>query len=382
MLTTLLGGHVDAAWANPSECIEQYKAGQVRILAVGDTKRLEDFPDVPTFKEAGVDMVSYNWRGIGGPPRLPKSVVDYWVDVLGKMRATSDWKQGYLARVYQEDGWLVGDQLMSYVHKEHDQFKGVFEKLGMLKKWPVRLSYLEAVTAAALGAAAAFYLYLAWQLPVPRYTVASTPGFLPLVLGTLMLGLCAALLGKALLARGEQADAAVEFSAIGVAKIAGVLVALLGYVLLLETLGFLLSSFLFLVAVTPLFGRVPWWMWLGGPPPSRWRRTSSSSWSCGCGFPPACCRSDGNPPQPRLRLLGRADAAEPVLLLPRHGAGDRGRRAARARHHHRRRHPDPGDARHESNLGADHARRHLLRRAIRRIDHGDPDEPAGRVRPR
>jgi putative tricarboxylic transport membrane protein len=134
VLTTLLGGHVDAAWANPSECIEQYKAGQVRILAVGDTKRLADFPDVPTFKESGIDMVSYNWRGIGGPPRLPKAVVDYWVDVLGKMRATSDWKQGYLAKVYQEDGWLVGDQLMAYAHKEHDQFKAVFEKLGMLKK--------------------------------------------------------------------------------------------------------------------------------------------------------------------------------------------------------------------------------------------------------
>ena len=79
-------------------------------------------------------MVSYNWRGIGGPPRLPKAVVDYWVDVLGKMRATDDWKKGYLAKVYQEDGWPVGDQLMAYVHKEHDQFKVVFEKLGMLKK--------------------------------------------------------------------------------------------------------------------------------------------------------------------------------------------------------------------------------------------------------
>ncbi len=73
VLTTLLGGHVDAAWANPSECMEQLKAGQVRMLAVGDTKRIADFPDVPTFKEAGVDMVSYNWRGIGGPPKLPKT---------------------------------------------------------------------------------------------------------------------------------------------------------------------------------------------------------------------------------------------------------------------------------------------------------------------
>jgi putative tricarboxylic transport membrane protein len=134
VLTTLLGGHVDAAWANPSECIEQYKAGQVRILAVADVKRIADFPDIPTFKEAGVDMVSYNWRGIGGPPKLPKNVVDYWVDTLSKMRATDDWKKGYLAKVNQGDGWLVGDQLMAYVIKEHDQFKAVFEKLGLLKK--------------------------------------------------------------------------------------------------------------------------------------------------------------------------------------------------------------------------------------------------------
>ena len=43
------------------------------------------------------------------------------------------------------------------------------------------------------------------------------------------------------------------------------LLALVAYVVLLDTLGFLLGSFLFLVAVTPLFGRVPWWMWLGVP---------------------------------------------------------------------------------------------------------------------
>jgi putative tricarboxylic transport membrane protein len=134
VLTTLMGGHVDAAWANPSECVEQVKAGQVRILAVADSKRLADFPNVPTMKEAGVDMVSYNWRGIGGPPNLPKEVVAFWVDVLTKMRATDDWQKGYLAKVNQGDGWLVGDQLMSYVHKEHDQYRAVFDKLGLLKK--------------------------------------------------------------------------------------------------------------------------------------------------------------------------------------------------------------------------------------------------------
>lgn len=127
------------------------------------------------------------------------------------------------------------------------------------------LRYLEGITAAVLSAAAAFYLYLAWQLPVPRYATSSTPAFVPLVWGTIMLGLCLTLLGKSVLMPGKSASDPVEFSAGGVAKIALALVALFAYAALLDTLGFVVASFLFLVAVTPLFGRVPWWMWLGVP---------------------------------------------------------------------------------------------------------------------
>jgi hypothetical protein len=127
------------------------------------------------------------------------------------------------------------------------------------------LRQLEGIAAAALSAAAAFYLYLAWQLPVPRYSTSSTPGFVPLVLGTLMLGLCLALLGQVLLKRDANGEDRIEFTALGLGKIALALLALLAYALLLEPLGFIPASFLFLVAVTPLFGRLPWWLWVGVP---------------------------------------------------------------------------------------------------------------------
>jgi putative tricarboxylic transport membrane protein len=129
----------------------------------------------------------------------------------------------------------------------------------------MKLRHLEAIAAAALGAAAVFYLYVAWQLPVPRYGASTTPGFLPITYATLMLGLCAALLGRALLSRAADGDVAIEFPAVGVGKIALALLAVVAYAQILDTLGFLLSSFLFLVAVTPLFGRPPLWIWLGAP---------------------------------------------------------------------------------------------------------------------
>jgi putative tricarboxylic transport membrane protein len=126
------------------------------------------------------------------------------------------------------------------------------------------LRHLEGIAAAALSAAAAFYLYLAWQLPVPRYSSSSTPGFVPLVLGTLMLGLCLTLLGKTLLLRDGPGEK-VEFTARGLGKIALALLALTAFAVLLEPVGFLVTSFLFLVAVTPLFGRLPLSLWLGVP---------------------------------------------------------------------------------------------------------------------
>jgi hypothetical protein len=75
VMTNLLGGHVDAAWANPSECIGQLEAGQVRALGVGDEERLRGLPKIQTMKELGVPMVSNQWRALGGPANLPKPVV-------------------------------------------------------------------------------------------------------------------------------------------------------------------------------------------------------------------------------------------------------------------------------------------------------------------
>jgi putative tricarboxylic transport membrane protein len=129
----------------------------------------------------------------------------------------------------------------------------------------LNLRYLEGIAAAALGAAAAFYLHLALELPVPRYGAATTPAFLPTIYAVLMLCLCAALFGRAVLARGGNGDTRIEFSTLGLAKIGLALAALLAFALLLDWLGFYLSSFLFLVAVTPLFGRVPLWVWLAAP---------------------------------------------------------------------------------------------------------------------
>ena len=87
---------------------------------------------------------------------------------------------------------------------------------------------------------------------------------------------------------------------------------------------------------------------------------------------------DGAARQPRARVRRRADAGEPVLRARRRLDRHADRRAARHRPDRHHRDAAAADLPSRADLRPDHARRHLLRRAVWRLDHRDPGEPAGR----
>jgi tripartite-type tricarboxylate transporter receptor subunit TctC len=72
-ITAFLGGHVNAIIGNSDDLVKH--ADSIRVLAVADDKRFFGFPEAPTFKETGVDMVESIDRGIGLPPKTPDHVV-------------------------------------------------------------------------------------------------------------------------------------------------------------------------------------------------------------------------------------------------------------------------------------------------------------------
>src|SRR5579859_6925998 len=53
----------------------QVKAGKVRALAITAPKRVADFPDLPTMKEAGADVDAIIWTGVFAPKATPAGVV-------------------------------------------------------------------------------------------------------------------------------------------------------------------------------------------------------------------------------------------------------------------------------------------------------------------
>ena len=76
-LNDLLGGHVDMMFANTPDVLPHVKSGKLRAIALANDTRLESIPEVPTFKEAGVDnMNSNSWYGVIVPSGTPAPIVE------------------------------------------------------------------------------------------------------------------------------------------------------------------------------------------------------------------------------------------------------------------------------------------------------------------
>jgi tripartite-type tricarboxylate transporter receptor subunit TctC len=71
----VVSGQVTTTIADAGPVSPQVKAGTVRALAIAAPKRMEEFPDVPTMKEAGADIDGTLWTGVFAPKATPPEIV-------------------------------------------------------------------------------------------------------------------------------------------------------------------------------------------------------------------------------------------------------------------------------------------------------------------
>ena len=75
-INALLGGHVQAVWADYPTVVSQLKSGTLRGLVTTSSKRTEWLPDVPTLAETGISKYSADiFYGYVAPPKTPPDAI-------------------------------------------------------------------------------------------------------------------------------------------------------------------------------------------------------------------------------------------------------------------------------------------------------------------
>jgi tripartite-type tricarboxylate transporter receptor subunit TctC len=75
-VTALMRGDVHMACLPAISVMPQVTAGTIKILAVSLPKRSPFLPDIPTLKEAGIDVEADTWMGLIAPGRTPPALIE------------------------------------------------------------------------------------------------------------------------------------------------------------------------------------------------------------------------------------------------------------------------------------------------------------------
>lgn len=130
--TALVSGTVDAIATSPQEVAALLDAGKVRFLATPSAQRLPAYPDLPTFKEQGFDIVMEQWRGFVYHKDVPDEIVAYMDDVL--RRASRDpGFQRYMKENDLIEGYLPGPQFYQLIARETELHRELLVATGVLR---------------------------------------------------------------------------------------------------------------------------------------------------------------------------------------------------------------------------------------------------------
>jgi tripartite-type tricarboxylate transporter receptor subunit TctC len=129
---TLAGKNCNSTVNNPSEQLGFYEAGNTRPIAAFTPERLPMFPDVPTFRELGHDLVYFMQRSVVGTPGMSKDAAEYYRGLFKRVYDSEEW-QTYMKKKSLQGEFMTGDALMKYWKRENKVQETMLRKMGAIK---------------------------------------------------------------------------------------------------------------------------------------------------------------------------------------------------------------------------------------------------------
>lgn len=130
--TGLLGGHVEAV-SDSSGWAHLVDADKFRLLVTYGYQRSTRYPQVPTLKEIGYDMVSPGPIGLIGPKGMPKPIVEKLHDAFKKAMDDPEF-QAVMKKLDMTTLYLNSEEYEKYVRQDSERIGKLVQKLGLQKK--------------------------------------------------------------------------------------------------------------------------------------------------------------------------------------------------------------------------------------------------------
>ena len=128
-LASFLGGHVPVVIAGPAELAEQVRKGDVVYILAFSEKRMIDFPDIPTAKEKGIDVVMGPWRGIAAPKGTPEEIVDKIEAAYMKAFASPEFADAYRKADFFVDTYQNRADFNALIEREKEALPAILKEI-------------------------------------------------------------------------------------------------------------------------------------------------------------------------------------------------------------------------------------------------------------
>lgn len=282
-MAALMGGQGAAYVGNPSDITGK---PDLEVAAVSSTERLPQLPEVPTFREMGIEEMDeeYMWRGFAMRRGASPEVLAWYDDLFRKVTSDPEWRahweKGAIRVLYRGP-----NEFSAIVRKDRDEFAHYLARIGMLRKtgtdFTARIaggSGLAGVVAllvllqAGAGFAAAkkrgragevliplfifslcvVFLLMSFVFPQQRQSVGAS--VVPRLWMTFLIPICAVLCIRAFRRTGPAETGGTRGRAL---PFIGLLAA---YLALLPFAGYFIASFLFVAAAMRFLGERRLWL--------------------------------------------------------------------------------------------------------------------------
>jgi tripartite-type tricarboxylate transporter receptor subunit TctC len=128
-----LGKNAEVLVGNVSEVFQHIEAKKMVPLAVASEKRSPIFPDVPTLKETGADVVMVQWRSVLAPKGTPAPRVAALAEAFQRAMAADSWKT-FNRNAKAVDLFLAPADFRKFLAAEEERFAKIIDQLGLRKK--------------------------------------------------------------------------------------------------------------------------------------------------------------------------------------------------------------------------------------------------------